>query len=144
MNSTSSAPSPAEPRPSHVSSIRIRIHCGELYAMGPGKADLLEAVEACRSIAGAGRALGYSYSKTRRLIDEMNFCFRSPVVETMKGGSERGGARVTETGRRALTVFRAMEAKAKAAIQADLGILGALLVEDTAVPGTPCHPLQVR
>lgn len=132
------------PPPPRLSSIRIRIHCGELYAMGPGKADLLEAVEACHSIAGAGRALGYSYSKTRRLIDEMNVCFHSPVVETMKGGADRGGARVTETGTLALALFRAMEAKAASAIQADLGLLETLLVEDNPAPGTACHPLQVR
>jgi molybdate transport system regulatory protein len=98
-----------------------------VYALGPGKADLLEAVAECASIAGAGRALGYSYWKTRHLLDEMNACFRAPVVETLKGGKSGGGAVLTETGRQALALFRAMEAKALAAIQEEVAAVGGLL-----------------
>ena len=108
-------------------SLKLRIRCGEAFALGPGKADLLEAIDACHSIAGAGRQLGFSYWKTRHMLDEMNACFRVPVVETAKGGRDRGGATLTETGRRALKCFRAMEASAMEAIQEARQALATLL-----------------
>jgi molybdate transport system regulatory protein len=115
------------PNPEPHATLKIRIQAFGIYAMGPGKADLLEAVAQCQSIAAAGRQLGYSYWKTRHLIDEMNQCFREPVVTTVKGGKERGGATVTALGHEALRSFRAMEAKASLAIQGDLATLEALL-----------------
>lgn len=118
---------PPKPQSVPEASLKLRIRCGEVYALGPGKADLLEAVDACHSIAGAGRQLGYSYWKTRHMLDEMNACFRAPVVETAKGGRDRGGATLTETGRRALECFRAMEASAMEAIQEERQVLATLL-----------------
>jgi molybdate transport system regulatory protein len=97
-------------------SLKIRLHHGAGFAMGPGKADLLEAIQATESIAAAGRKLGLSYWKTRRLLEEMNQGFRLPVVTATRGGDRGGGAQVTETGRVALAQFRAMEAEAGAAI----------------------------
>lgn len=120
--------------PGREATVKLRIRCGDAYALGPGKAALLEAVDAFRSIAAAGRHLGCSYWKTRHLVDEMNRCFKAPVVATMKGGSERGGALLTETGRQALEIFRAMEAKALEAVQADFPRLEDLL-EEAPRPG---------
>jgi molybdate transport system regulatory protein len=95
--------------------IKLRILHQEVFAFGPGKAALLEAIDRLASISAAGRELGLSYSKTRRLVDEMNDSFRSPLVETSRGGNARGGATVTVTGRRVLATFRAMEEGALAA-----------------------------
>ncbi len=106
---------PTVPEPSMI--LKIRILHEDLFAFGPGKAALLDAIARHESISGAGRELGLSYSKTRRLVDEMNLSFRSPLVETSRGGSERGGAVVTEIGRRVLGVFRSMEEKAREAVQ---------------------------
>ena len=108
--------------------IKIRIRQGDVFAFGPGKAALLDAIEGCRSIAAAGRSLGLSYSKTRRLVDEMNRSFRLPLVETAKGGSLGGGARVTETGLRIRAVFRDMEARAEASVQEGLSAIRADLI----------------
>jgi molybdate transport system regulatory protein len=114
--------------------LRVRVRRGDVFAMGPGKANLLEAVAATHSIAAAGRSLGYSYTKTRRLVDEMNASFREPLVVTTRGGHDRGGAAVTETGQAVLAIFRAMEAKAVAAAQEDYRRLCGLL-EQTLRPG---------
>jgi molybdate transport system regulatory protein len=97
-------------------SLKIRIRHGAIFAMGPGKAELLEAIQETASISAAGRKLGLSYSKTRRLLEEMNQSFRQPVVTASRGGEHGGGSQVTETGRQALAQFRAMEAAAGAAI----------------------------
>jgi molybdate transport system regulatory protein len=97
-------------------SLKIRLRHGDIYAMGPGKADLLEAIRETRSIAAAGRKLGLSYWKTRHLLEEMNESFREPLVTAAKGGEKGGGAEVTATGLAVLVRFRAMEAAAGAAI----------------------------
>ena len=79
-----------------LATLKIRILHDGLFAMGPGKADLLEAIQETRSIAAAGRKLGLSYWKTRRLLEEMNQSFRLPVVVTARGGDKGGGSQVTD------------------------------------------------
>lgn len=94
--------------------IKIQIHCGEEIAMGPGKADLLDAIMREGSISAAGRALGISYRRTWLLVDAMNRCWRAPLVETAAGGSHGGGARVTEFGQDVLAHYRALQEGAEA------------------------------
>ena len=89
--------------------VRIAIPLGDSYAMGPGKADLLEAIQAAGSISGAGRNLGMSYRRAWLLVDEMNRCFRTPLVEARLGGSGGGGARVTDLGLEVLKRYRALQ-----------------------------------
>lgn len=95
--------------------LKLRLSHRGCFAMGPGKAALLEAIEATRSVAAAGRKLGLSYWKTRRLLEEINACFREPLVVATKGGDKGGGSRVSAAGLEALARFRAMEAAAEAA-----------------------------
>lgn len=90
--------------------IKIQIFSGEEIAMGPGKADLLDAIMKEGSISGAGRALGMSYRRTWLLVDAMNRCWDLPLVETAAGGSHGGGARVTELGQSILRQYRALQA----------------------------------
>lgn len=99
--------------------IKIRIRHGEIYAMGPGKADLLQAIRDTRSIAAAGRQLGMSYWKTRHLLEEMRVSFRQPLVTATRGGEQGGGAALTDLGDEVLERFRAIERAAGVAI-ADL------------------------
>jgi molybdate transport system regulatory protein len=109
------------PADSHAPvSIKLRIPYEGLFAFGPGKAALLEAIDQCQSISAAGRSMGLSYTKTRRLLDELRLCFRHPVIESIKGGAQGGGTRVTATGHRILATFRAMEGRALEAVQEDL------------------------
>lgn len=92
--------------------IKLQIMCGEEIAMGPGKADLLEALEREGSISAAGRALGMSYRRTWMLVDVMNRCWREPVVATTPGGSPNSGARVTPFGLRLLKLYRNLQKQA--------------------------------
>lgn len=89
--------------------IKIQIHCGDEIAMGPGKADLLEAIIKEGSISGAGRALGMSYRRTWLLVDAMNRCWDKPLVGTAAGGSHGGGAQVTAFGQEVLAQYRALQ-----------------------------------
>jgi molybdate transport system regulatory protein len=100
--------------------IRIRIPFGDDYAIGPGKADLLEAIERTGSISAAGRELKMSYRRAWLLVDTMNRCFKQPLVETATGGTSGGGARVTDLGKDLLRRFRAIEENAVKSIRADV------------------------
>ncbi len=100
-------------------SLTLRFRFRGEVAMGPGKADLLEAIEKARSISAAARDLGMSYRRAWVLVDTMNRCFRKPLVETQTGGPEGGGARVTPVGREVARRFRSMEARALAAVARD-------------------------
>ena len=103
-----------------AATIRIRIGVGENIAIGQGKADLLESIGRTGSISAAARELGMSYRKAWMLVDEMNQCFRSPVVLAAKGGLRGGGAQVTPLGQEALGRFREIQAKASSAIERDV------------------------
>jgi len=92
--------------------LKLQIACGDALALGPGKADLLDAIKANGSISAAGRALGMSYRRAWMLVDEMNRCFDPPVVETLRGGGLERGARVTDTGVAVLEAYREMEREA--------------------------------
>ncbi len=95
---------------------RIRVLHGSEFAVGPGKADLLEAVAETGSISSAARRMKMSYRRAWLLIDTMNQCFRQPVVDTATGGKGGGGARITACGREVLQIYRDMEQRAARAV----------------------------
>ena len=107
---------------------KIRILIGAVVAIGPGKADLLHAIERTGSISAAAREMGMSYRRAWLLVEAMNVAFRAPLVETLTGGQGGGGARVTKLGEEVLRRYRAMEAKAARSVSADLkrfaGLIG--------------------
>lgn len=87
----------------------LRILSGDDVAMGPGKADLLDAIERTGSIAAAGRDLGMSYRRTWLLVDLMNRSWVEPLVAATPGGGSRKGTRLTPCGHRVLAAYRDME-----------------------------------
>jgi molybdate transport system regulatory protein len=107
--------------------LRIRIVFGDEEMMGPGKAELLERIDRCGSIAGAGREMGMSYKRAWQLIGTLNAMFRDPLVESTRGGPGGGGAVLTDTGRRVLDLYRAFEKDAAGAGADRLAALHALL-----------------
>jgi molybdate transport system regulatory protein len=105
--------------------LRLRVYLGDDHSLGPGKIALLEAVRELGSISAAARSMDMAYRHAWELIDDMNRCFRSPVVSTASGGSSRGGARVTGFGEEVIRRFRAMEHATRAATATDLASLDA-------------------
>jgi molybdate transport system regulatory protein len=99
---------------------QLRISFKKSIAMGPGKAELLDAIDATGSISAAARKLGMSYRRAWLLVDTMNSCFRAPVVETLTGGVQGGGARVTEFGRQMVQRYREMERKAASSVAQEM------------------------
>jgi molybdate transport system regulatory protein len=106
----------------HVATARLtlRVDLGEDRAVGPGKIRLLEAIRDTGSITKAGIALGMSYRRAWLLVDDMNNCFREPVIAAQAGGSHGGGAALTPFGRKLIDQYRAIEAEARSATAARL------------------------
>ncbi|EJN09190.1 winged helix-turn-helix domain-containing protein [Herbaspirillum sp. YR522] len=100
---------------------------GDAIAFGPGKADLLQAIQRCGSISAAAREMGMSYRRAWLLVEEMNSCFASALVSTATGGARGGGAVVTESGLAVLARYRRMQKKAENSIAADLAHLRTLM-----------------
>jgi molybdate transport system regulatory protein len=100
--------------------LRLRLLRNDEVAMGPGKADLLDAILQTGSISAAARAMQMSYRRAWLLVDVMNRSFREPLVLGAAGGRQGGGAHVTEAGLRVLRQFRTMEAAALASAQPHL------------------------
>jgi len=118
--------SSAEPR----LKLNLRLLHGEIVAMGPGKADLLEFIVKTGSISQAGREMGMSYRRAWVLVDEMNHCFKTPLVITSKGGAVGGGARLSELGEQVLAHYRKMATAAADVALAYVGVFEALMADD--------------
>jgi molybdate transport system regulatory protein len=91
--------------------LKLQLYCGDEIAMGPGKAALLQAIRRTGSISAAGRELGMSYRRAWLLVDTMNRCFATPLVEAHSGS----GARVTEAGEAALADYLELARRAETA-----------------------------
>ncbi len=102
----------ASKKSSFICRPRIRIKAGTDIALGPGKVDLLEAIERTGSISAGARELGLSYRRAWDLVDTMNHCFKQPLVARVKGGKGGGGAQLTVEGRHLRDLYRTMETKA--------------------------------
>lgn len=114
--------------------LRLQVMSAETGAMGPGKAAVLEAIQTHGSISGAGRALSMSYKRCWALVDEMNRCWRTPLVTAVRGGPTQG-ALLTEEGTVVLEAFRSLERRLTAATRDDPAYLTLLEnLRDTPLP----------
>lgn len=95
---------------------RLRIDFGQGIRLGPGKAELLEAIIETGSISAAGRKLGMSYRRAWLLVEELNALFDTPTVMTSAGGAHGGGTQLTAFGHAVLAAFRRIEARTREAI----------------------------
>lgn len=113
----------------HRFDLKIRLYNGADIAIGPGKADLLEAIRQHGSISAAARTLGMSYRRAWLLVETMNRSFRQPLVTTLAGGKHGGGTQLTAVGEQVLQQYRLLGAQALAAVQPGLDELIGLLAE---------------
>ncbi|QHE89124.1 winged helix-turn-helix domain-containing protein [Hydrogenophaga sp. BPS33] len=106
---------------------RFRVQVKHAVAIGPGKADVLQAIAETGSIAESGRRLGMSYQRVWSLVRAMNGDFIEPLVLTQRGGNAGGGAALTPTGAETLAIYRAIERDAERAVTKRLPQLLALI-----------------
>lgn len=91
----------------------LRLDLASRVRLGPGKIRLLEEIARTGSISAAGRAMKMSYRRAWLLVDDLNSCFRAPVVTTRLGGAGGGKAGLTSFGRSVIRAYRAMEQDAQ-------------------------------
>jgi molybdate transport system regulatory protein len=77
----------------------------------------LEHIDRTGSISEAAKAMEMSYMTAWKMVRSLERVFAEPLVHKSRGGSARGGAVLSETGRRVLSLYREMEAASKDAIQ---------------------------
>ncbi len=92
---------------------------GDVIALGPGKIDLLEAIQRQGSISQAAKEIKLSYKRAWDMVDTMNHCFKEPLVASSTGGKGGGGAQLTPLGNQMIDLYRSMESTAEKSTQAD-------------------------
>ncbi|WP_328702335.1 winged helix-turn-helix domain-containing protein [Belnapia arida] len=112
--------STATAKDSGLLSLRIDLPRGRV---GPGKIDLLEAIDREGSISAAGRALGMSYKRAWDLVDALNRLLGQAAVAASPGGHRGGGATLTEAGHSLVADYRAIERAAQRAAEPRLAAL---------------------
>lgn len=114
--------------------LTLRIDFDEDRAIGPGKMRLLELIDKHGSISEAGRQKGMSYRRAWVLVDNLNHCFRTPVVASQTGGQHGGGASLTDFGYAVVQHYRAVETAAQKAGATHIEALAAALAEGPDEP----------
>lgn len=99
---------------------RLRFKLGRVILLGPGKADLLQAIDDTGSISGAARRLGMSYKRAWQLVDEMNRHLSGPVVAASFGGSHGGGAQLTPLGHEVVMRYARMMKRLEESLAEDI------------------------
>jgi molybdate transport system regulatory protein len=109
---------------------RLRIVLAQGVAFGPGKADLLEAIDQHASLTAAARALGMSYRRAWLMAEELNRIFDEPLIITVRGGRGGGGrAELSSLGAEVLGRYRSITARLDKSMAADLRRLRARLAK---------------
>ena len=84
---------------------RIWINGPEGIFIGYGRVALLEKIIEHGSIAKAAKSMNMAYRHAWDLVDSMNRQAKTPFVELATGGRGGGGARVTQAGKQAISLF---------------------------------------
>jgi molybdate transport system regulatory protein len=84
---------------------RIWINGPEGIFFGYGRVALLEKIMEHGSIAKAAKSMHMAYRHAWDLVDSMNRQAKTPFVELATGGRGGGGARVTQAGKQAISLF---------------------------------------
>lgn len=94
---------------------RLRVVTDGTIVLGPGKADLLEAIARTGTLRDAAAAMEMSYMRAWKLVQVMNEAFREPLVTTTRGGADGGRAQLTAAGNEVLKLYRQLERESLAA-----------------------------
>lgn len=75
---------------------------------GEGRKRLLEAIESYGSITRAASQVGISYRRAWGYLRAMEFRLGARLIETCRGGTHGGGARLTEEARVLMRTYEAL------------------------------------
>ena len=96
---------------------RLRVLCDDETTLGPGRVDLLEFIAQTGSLRSAAEQMGMSYMRAWKIVQSLNTWFRPALVEVVRGGRSGGGAKLTESGREIVTLYRRMEKESQKAME---------------------------
>lgn len=102
---------------------RLRVMVGDGIALGPGKVELLGFIAATGSLAEAAKRMEMSYMRAWTLVQQMEACFKEPLLDRQRGGATRGGAQLTRFGARVLELYHRMEEESLRATEKSWGEL---------------------
>jgi molybdate transport system regulatory protein len=105
----------------------MRVRQAGVVAIGPGKIELLEAVQQQGSISAAARSLGMSYRRAWLLIDELNRSLKQPATVSEQGGQTGGGCALTTVGENIVKLYRDIETQAEKACAKEISALTKLV-----------------
>jgi len=88
-------------RPRH----KIWFTLGNSFLMGPNYFRFLRAVDETGTIRQAGKAVGWSYRTCLNRVRRMEGILGRQVLETARGGTSGGGARLSGEGQRLVNIF---------------------------------------
>ena len=99
-----------EQRPPVKARVKLTL-CGKDKFFGPGVCELLEGIRETGSIQAAAAQMGMSYSKAWKILKRAEEEMGEALITRVSGGKNGGSSTLTETGERAVRVFREMEEK---------------------------------
>lgn len=117
--------------------VRFRLDFAPGASVGPGKIDLLAAIDAEGSLSAAARSIGMSYRRAWLLLDSLNASFDSPVTRASVGGRGGGGVLLTPFGRELVRHYREFAAEVDALASRRWGRV-------TAHHGSPPRPRRAK
>ncbi|NDO81680.1 ModE family transcriptional regulator [Citrobacter sp. NCU1] len=109
--------------------VRPRIYVNDNISIGPGKIDLLRAIDGFHSLSAAAKDVGVPYKRAWLLIDSLNKGIGKPVVITSTGGNKGGGTILTPLGRKLLENYDKLEAHLNEQSQQGLQELESIIFE---------------
>ena len=92
-------------------SVRLWLERSGEAILGPGRLELLEAIDRGHSISAAARDLGMSYRHAWLLVESINRAAGKVLVRRRTGGHAGGGAELTPHGHAAIEVYRELQAR---------------------------------
>ncbi len=88
---------------------RVWLDAGENSFLGQGKIELIEKIKELGSLRKAAIEMKMSYQKAWYNIDEINKAAGKPLVILKHGGKGGGIAQITETGEKAILIFKQLQ-----------------------------------
>ncbi len=112
------------PRPRLSVAATLSLRRADAAFLGGTRIALLEAIDRLGSITKAARAAGISYKTAWDAVDAMNRVADRPLVHRAVGGRGGGGARLTDEGKDAVRMYRALQEEHRRFVAALDGRLG--------------------
>lgn len=88
--------------------MRIRI-CSGGRTLGHGKVELLSQIAASGSLTAAAKAMGMSYMRAWKLVQDLNSDPARPMVAMTRGGAAGGTGQLTAFGERIRDLYERMD-----------------------------------